>query len=823
MAVVPSGTFGPHLALTAVGPFAAWAEPIADGVRWRTMAPGTKARLRLGPTLPSTTGMLAFFKLDRANSGAVLAQVTKKDRIDTVSVTLLKPSGAAAPQEVSAEEGEVLWVASAPEGQAARVVWARRQGAGAEISTAALDGLGALGPREVVRRGSIGWQLAAGGAGVWLATLEGSAQKAALVLTRLDAPLKEGRSIEVARDLKGADQVDLWVGESTLVLGIREGDASAPRLHMAEVDAAGTVSVPLHPITPPRGPQSLLRLLPSAGSPRPWLAWEEPALDGPSWRRVLFARLGKDGTQAPEAWLDVHDEGSLLPGVAEASGNVVALTRGEACEKPECGADRSGLSLLAFGGAAGGPAAGTPLVSEVPGLPAGLGRGALCWDLDCLGADCAALCADTDTPTSVHFASFTPAKALGNRGVSAAPGGDQSLALRSLVGGPRLVEREPLSATSALSDLTFARSEERTLLSWVTDFDPSLRPAQLSRPAADGRLEPYQAELRVLCLERPARADRPRVTQDTVVSRRARSLGGVSLSGERAGRRVLGWAALDQGRAHVFATLLDAQGKKLKQRMLGRNSGEVTDVQVVATPTGFLLLWVDDRSGRGQVYAQAVDGELNSVGPERTLTTDTTAPIGLSVLAREDAVVLAYADGKGDQSGSISVMSVTAGATAPITPPRAISEGEGHAHSPVLFVEPKGGLAVMFVQQAPPEQGRAKRELRALALDSGLRPLGKQAPLLPGVDVDALALDCDATGCRLLTLSTGMERGELWAAASPDGVAFRSQFVLALDGSAEFLPAPALHGTEAYVVNPSGDGGYFVERLVIDFGQDVAP
>lgn len=831
MARVPSGTYGPHVVLTTTGPVVAWAEPLEDGVSWHTMVRGTDRRLRLGPDLAETPGTLSFFKLDRAKAGAVLASVVRRDGLETLAVALVGEKGASLPRELSAEEGEILWVAGVPDAQSARVLWARRRGAGAEISMAALDALGAVRAREVLRTQGVGWQLGYGAAGTWLASLEGSSHKATLMLTRLDAAAGERRSIELAKGLEGADQLDVSVGDRTVLVTLRESGASGARLLMAEVDAVGSIVVSLSPIAGPRGAQSLLRLLPGSRSKRPWLAWEEAALDGAAWRRVLLARLGSAGAPSPEAWLDVHDASSLLPSLAETDGTLVALTREAACTGPDCTANESGLSLVALGA----DASGAPLVGRIPGLPEALDRGSLCWDLDCLGSVCALLCAETGTPTSVHFVSIEPGKALALSGIRPGAEGANPSALHGLSGAPRMLRRDVIATMAELSDVALAQGESKTLLSWVTDFDPTLRPHVSKGPAPDGRLEPYQAELHALCLEpgTPAGAP-PRVTQDTTVSRRARSLGGVALSAERSGRRVLGWAALDQGRAHVFVTSLDPQGRKIKQRMLSRNSGEVTDVQVLATATGFLVLWVDDRSGPGQVYAQAIDEQLNPVGLERALTTQARAPVGLAALLRRNEVILTFADGDGDRSGSIFVMSVDAATLEPKVRPRVLSHGQssasvsggsatvegrsGHAHSPLLFVGPQGDLGVAFVERQGTGEGQATSDLLALRLGDDLRITGAPVQLMPAVEVASFAMDCDPTGCRAVAVSPGSRRAEVWGASSADGAFWRSEFLLSLDGDAQLLPAPVLAGQGAYVAAPSSEGAFTLERVTVDFG-----
>lgn len=814
MARVPSGTFGPHMIITEAGPFVAWAEPDPDGVRWRTMVAGSETRLRVGPELPKTPGLLSFFELGRASGGAVLAQVTRRDRDDVVSATLLRPSGAGAAVELSATDGEVLWVASAPEGRGARVLWARLRGSDAEIGGAVLSDSGAPSPSEVVRTGATGWQLASGPAGTWLATLEGTAAAAKVVLTRLDVPPQERKSIEAVRGVEGADQIELSVGEAGPVVVFREEHAGTPRLRMVQVDRTGQVGAP-RLLTPPRSEQSLLAVVPDDGRGAPWLAWEEPALDGPAWRRVLLARLEADGVGGPEAWLDVQDEGDLLPDLAGTAQGLFALTRAPGCS--ECGRGPSGLSVSRLEVGPGG----RPSVQRVGDLPQGLDRDALCWDLDCWGAECAVLCAESETPTPVHFVRLAAGAVSSSAGGSASA---EMQPLRVLVGGPRLLRRDTVATVPALSDLALAPAGAGLLLSWVTDFDPSLRPAKLTKPAPDGRLEPYQAEVRALLLKGTGEAASPTLeaVTDTVISRRARSLGGVSLSNERLGRHVLGWAALDQGRAHVFATLLDAHGKKLKQRMLGRQSGEVTDVQVLATASGFLLVWIDDRSGRGQIYAQAVDQELNQVGPERTLTSETKAPIGLHALIMGSEILLTFADESSEGQDGVFVMSVDGSSVVPVVPPRKLPHLAGHAHSPQLFVDPKGGLCVAFIEERETSPGEVIEELRSSPIDAGLRPARAPRTLVPNVNVSGFALGCAADGCRVV-LAGGVDRSEVWAAASSDGAVWRAQFLMAHGGEASLLPPPPLlFGQDAYIAGSNGADEFVVERIAIDFGADSA-
>src|SRR5690606_23234908 len=107
--------------------------------------------------------------------------------------------------------------------------------------------------------------------------------------------------------------------------------------------------------------------------------------------------------------------------------------------------------------------------------------------------------------------------------------------------------------------------------------------------------------------------------------------GGVSLSSFQDGRALVGWAALDQGKPHVFLTLVDQAGKKVRQQMLTKIGAEVSDVSVARTADGFVVLWIDDRNGTPEVYGTLLDRELRAVSSEQRLTEGALEPSDLEV------------------------------------------------------------------------------------------------------------------------------------------------------------------------------------------------
>ena len=106
------------------------------------------------------------------------------------------------------------------------------------------------------------------------------------------------------------------------------------------------------------------------------------------------------------------------------------------------------------------------------------------------------------------------------------------------------------------------------------------------------------------------------------ISLRARSLAGVALAPGRHGEAeaLLVWSAIDQRQPQVFLTLVSATGKKLRQKMLTRSPGEVSDIAAVNVGDGWLVAWVDERSKDPEVYVTRVNRQLVRAGPEHRLT-----------------------------------------------------------------------------------------------------------------------------------------------------------------------------------------------------------
>ncbi len=111
-------------------------------------------------------------------------------------------------------------------------------------------------------------------------------------------------------------------------------------------------------------------------------------------------------------------------------------------------------------------------------------------------------------------------------------------------------------ADAPLSQISVGELNGRSLVGYVTDFDPTTPWVKLTKPTADGRYEPLRArlDLQAFASTEPFAALFPAES----LSLRAHSLGGIALSGGAQQKDVLAaWAGLDAGQPQVFLTLID--------------------------------------------------------------------------------------------------------------------------------------------------------------------------------------------------------------------------------------------------------------------------
>jgi hypothetical protein len=188
-----------------------------------------------------------------------------------------------------------------------------------------------------------------------------------------------------------------------------------------------------------------------------------------------------------------------------------------------------------------------------------------------------------------------------------------------------------LRAATPLSQIAVGDLNGRSLVGYVTDFDPTTPWQKLTKPAEDGRLEPLRARIAL----RPFGADgaRSALGEEQVLSLRAHSLGGLSLlTDAAAGKDALAvWTGLDKGEPQVFLTSVAADGKA---RPATHAHAQIGRSQRRCRPLGRRRLF-GRLGGRTQWRRRSVQltcqRALEKGGPEQRITTSDGAASQLTL------------------------------------------------------------------------------------------------------------------------------------------------------------------------------------------------
>ena len=373
-----------------------------------------------------------------------------------------------------------------------------------------------------------------------------------------------------------------------------------------------------------------------------------------------------------------------------------------------------------------------------------LGFADMGWGLICSGAACSAIGAVRAVPAPVFLLGL---RATLQRWI--AP-------VQAVTPAPRPAIRSnrALLESAPLSDIAVATVGERRLIATLTYFDPSTPYVRRKTPAPDGRYAPIRAELRVTV------RNRDKEIGAHIISYRARSLGGISLasSGQQA---LLAWSAMDRKKPQVFVTLLDADGKRRKQKVLTyTKKGEISAVGAVALKDGWAVAWIDTRHGHPEVYVVKLDAQLKRISPERRLARTVGSVSGLSLLARGEVVLLARTEARSHAQGvqDVVLSALNASDLSAIDEERVVAPGQGHAHSCRLAARGSGAVLSWVVDQMGSLGGGAvllaKLDSRGAAVGAPDRLAVDSGPL------SAIATRCTEKECQVaLNVQRGSSRG----------------------------------------------------------------
>lgn len=513
--------------------------------------------------------------------------------------------------------------------------------------------------------------------------------------------------------------------------------------------------------------------LPFVGPGRP-----DVVADGDGFAALILAP-SEDGAEAA-VWptfvrldRELHESG-LAPLRAEAfaaTDGVPDLAFGLGCSAGAC---------VAIGGAAGAPAplAAITLWADGADVPAAV-RGD------------AASPPGATPPAKRPAVSPSPAAvptASGSTAPRAAPGPDRTSLLWS---GGRIAGVDAARLDGGAE-----------MVAWVTHLDPG---SSATPPPRRGEA-PYAATLAV----RPI-AGGP-ATAPLVISQRAAPAGGVALApvAGSPGEALLGWVASEDGVTQVFATRLDAAGKKVAQKKVtvvergprGTRSGALA-VDLAYAPQaadgrpGVVVAWIDTRDRDAEVYAARLDARLQKVGADRRITAAAGAATEVRVLVRGAETWLAFVEARGGATGGdVHLVRVHTGNLEAIGEPVRVHDTEGAARD-LRFVEGPGGRVFLSWIDAP-GAGSTGGDVgpRLVEIVDG-KPAAAPRRLATVGHPAAAAVACGGGPCRAVLAQTG---------GAPRIVA------LELDGQALASPRELgpFSGGGALVAPVAADGAAFV-------------
>jgi len=819
-----SDVIGPYVGSDGQLALAVWAETTRDAATERSLfsmpigskgVPGKPLRIGAAQGELDLVLVRGFGDAGAAAPGSprfALITTRRQGQKTRIEVTALRADGNPTwgPTTVAERAGRVLWVGFVAAAGEPLLLWAEHTDAAKQGEPAALYSL-PIAPGQAKEAAPVmlaaqacAWQAAVVGKRAALASVKPHAAactQGTVVMNLLSSSGKSEKSIELGG--RAALDLDLVGGPSSFFLAWSDHSELEPLAVTAVVDPSGTITSPSAPVAPALGEQAVVGLVAGSTVPAPgFLVWESVAERPVAARFLEVSALdGQGRASGAHSRLFYGRTDGSLPELAAFQGGLAALTLAPMCGAQEdCAQGALVPTFVAFD-AALNLRSSEPLVLQALG-----GRAAdLGWGLTCSSASCFSLAAPSKSPSPL-FAVELPLR----------PSQYHAAAEPALPNTrPRLVSSLVMArADMGLAHITVEAYAGRSVVGYVTDFDPTTPWQKLTKPAADGRLEPLRAKVAL----RAFASDTSRsLAEESAISLRAHSLGGLTLVSESAtAKEALAlWTGLDKGEPQVFLTLVDAEGKRSQQRMLTRKSGGASDVTGMFVDNGYLVAWVDERSGDAEVYASRISRALDQKSPEQRLTTadGAAAEVVLTRIAGKPYAVWADAraaeqPGRADLYGAFlrSADAARDGAEHRLTATRP------HSFSPrlaELSSEP-----VLAWLEAASESSPASVRVAVLSGSGEVSGNVAVVPIESGAPL-GLGLDCGGSSCRIAVSVEGDAGGEIlgfeWRPEASNLVARR---IAGLGAPSNV--SPVVRGSFVYVADLR-DGKGLVRRLGVEW------
>jgi hypothetical protein len=712
---------------------------------------------------------------------------------------------------VAERAARVLWVGFAVTAEKPLLLWAEQVGAAKAGDPAAIYALPVAvdGPQaspSLVTNKACVWQVAVVGNQAALATVKATNNACAtgsVTLDLLGVSGKPDKSVELGG--RAALDLDLVASPDAFVLAWSDQSQLEPRAMTAVVDARGSVRAQPGGAVPALGEQAVVALSvgPSASAPA-FLVWENVAERPEGARFFEVSALdasGRAGSAHSRIYYGRVDGGA--PELAAYAGGVAALTLAPACDADDSCEGSLPVPTFVALDASLKVQTSEPLVLDALG-----GRAAdLGWGLTCNDSGCFALAAPSRSPASL----FTVPLPLRRNQYRAAA---EEAAVQ---GKPRVISSDVLlRAAGPLSQIALGKAQNRDLVGYVTDFDPTTPWQKLAKPAEDGRLEPLRARVAVRAFE--ASGNRAPASDEQMISLRAHSLGGLGFLSESGGAKdaLALWMGLDKGEPQVFLTQLGDAGKRGQQRMLTRKAGSASDVAGLAVDGGYLVSWVDERSGDAEVYAARVSRTLEKASPEQRITSSDGAAAELVVSRLSGKPYAVWTDARGaEEPGWADIYGAF------LRPSDAAREGSEHRLSSTRPHSFSPQLAELGEQVVLAWLEEADGASAASARIATLAGTGDVAGGVSVVKLEAgaprgLGLACQDGVCHVAVTMEVEGRGELHGFDWKPGLEPRPTKLASLGGPGAAAVAPLVRDGLVYVADLR-DGRGLVRRLGVEW------
>lgn len=803
LAVLRQGSLGPRLERTGKGWVSVWATSEGEPHGWYSAAISEEGEISRPLWLAELAPGVRQFELGPFGNGGIgVAAVRPGGNHEILEVMRLGDEGAlrSAPQLVVDAHSSILWTEIVPTPQGALIVWAERVGNSADIYSAAWSPTGISAPVRSAR-GAFSWQLVERDGSVSLATLEDDARRR-VVLRQLGAGGQViGAPIQLAQGVSGALDLDMAMSDKHILVAWSQDGRFERAIYWSLLDASGNVVRAAAPLTAPRGGQALVHLAASPDAERFFAIWEEPMKSSHAGRGLFLGDwTPNDALLEPKVRLSGEGQDALLPLLVATGGESFALlAEGPLCAPgPDCDStDVDFLTSLA-------PRLSEATSAEVLQNGMAASAASMAWDLSCRDDQCFGLVADSEQPAQVYL---FPVPEKGSVASPLVPLSERK--------GARAVAHQTLSEIPELAAMAGVPTGQGTLVSWLSYFDPQEPYRVPATLAPDGRRAPVRALLQNQWVSGSANQGE---LLENVISYRARSLGGVQLAHQPGKGSLMVWAALDAKTPQLFATLVDAKGKKVRQKMLTRMAGEVTDVSVVVGESGYVVAWVDSTGGKPEIWSLLVDEQLKAGKPVQ-LSHGARSPTSLSLARVGKDIVAFWSDSRGASAGHGDLYSIR------IDPATGLARGQEfrahqtqkHSHS-VRLVTGKNGVTLFWLESEPNSNQQTAESHVHYAEYQSDHSLGEAKRLEGLPPVVAFSADCSLDVCRLL-LAAQEKTASLWTAELA-GEAPQAATLLPLKSLSAHAITPLLLGTTGFYADSDAQGNkWFLNRVELDWGS----